>query len=72
MGKGLQFGNAFVLLFKFLAYTFPILGAWIGDARIGRYNAVIIGVLICGLAHVIVCLLLSDQVPLYSPTIDDW
>ena len=53
LGKGLQFSNAFVLLFKFLAYTFPILGAWIGDARIGRYNAVVIGVLICGVAHVV-------------------
>lgn len=53
MGKGLQFSNAFVLLFKFLAYAFPILGAWIGDARTGRYKAVAIGVIICGVAHVV-------------------
>ncbi|KAF2093282.1 putative MFS peptide transporter [Rhizodiscina lignyota] len=53
LGKGLQFSNAFVLLFQFLAYAFPILGAWIGDARTGRYNAVAIGVVICGVAHVI-------------------
>jgi POT family proton-dependent oligopeptide transporter len=41
------------LLFKFLAYTFPILGAWIAETRIGRYRAILYGVLICGVAHII-------------------
>jgi dipeptide/tripeptide permease len=45
---GLQVANALVLLFKFLAYCFPIFGAWIGDTKIGRYPAILLGVLICG------------------------
>jgi dipeptide/tripeptide permease len=49
----MQFANAFSLLFKFLAYTVPVLGAYIGDVRIGRYNAIMLGVLICGLSHII-------------------
>ncbi|KAF2404766.1 putative MFS peptide transporter [Trichodelitschia bisporula] len=53
LDKGLKFSNAFVLLFKFLAYTLPIYGAWIADTRIGRYPAILIGVLICGVAHII-------------------
>ncbi|KAI9742910.1 MAG: hypothetical protein M1818_003639 [Claussenomyces sp. TS43310] len=53
LGKGLQFSNAFYLLFTFLAYVLPILGAWIADTRLGRYKTIAIGVLICGVAHVI-------------------
>ncbi|KAF2434848.1 PTR2-domain-containing protein [Tothia fuscella] len=53
LGKGLQFGNAFVLLFRFMAYALPIFGAWIGDTKIGRYPAILLGVLICGIAHII-------------------
>jgi dipeptide/tripeptide permease len=41
------------LTFKFLAYTMPIFGAWIGDVKIGRYRAIMIGVLICGVSHII-------------------
>jgi dipeptide/tripeptide permease len=50
---GLQGANAIVLLFKFLAYSLPIFGAWIGDTKIGRYPAILLGVLICGLSHII-------------------
>jgi hypothetical protein len=53
LNLGLQFANAFVLLFTFLAYVIPILGAWIADTRLGRYKTIAIGVLICGIAHVI-------------------
>lgn len=53
LGKGLQFSNAFVLLFTFLAYVIPLLGAWIADTRLGRYKTIAIGVLVCGIAHVI-------------------
>ena len=31
----------------------PIFGAWIGDVKIGRYRAIMIGVLICGVSHII-------------------
>jgi hypothetical protein len=53
LGKGLQFSNAFTLLFMFLAYVIPILGAWIADTRLGRYKTIAIGVLVCGIAHII-------------------
>lgn len=54
LGKGLQFSNAFVLLFTFLAYVIPVLGAWIADTRLGRYKTIAIGVVICGISHIII------------------
>ncbi|KAI9665076.1 MAG: hypothetical protein M1821_006524 [Bathelium mastoideum] len=53
LGKGLQFSNAFVLLFQFLAYLVPIFGGWVADTRLGRFKTILIGVLICGIAHII-------------------
>ena len=53
LGQGLQFSNAFVLLFQFLAYLVPIFGGWVADTRLGRFKTILIGVLICGIAHVI-------------------
>lgn len=53
LGKGKQFSNAFSQVFKFLAYALPIFGAWVGDVKIGRYRAIMLGVLICGVAHII-------------------
>jgi dipeptide/tripeptide permease len=53
LNQGLQFGNAFVLLFTFLAYVIPIFGAWLADTRLGRFKAVALGVFICGIAHVV-------------------
>ncbi|KXT05811.1 hypothetical protein AC578_1096 [Pseudocercospora eumusae] len=53
LGRGLQFSNAFVLLFAFLAYIIPIFGAWIADTKLGRFKTVVIGVIICGVSHVI-------------------
>jgi dipeptide/tripeptide permease len=41
------------LLFTFLAYIVPIFGAWVADTKIGRYKTILIGVLIGGVAHVI-------------------
>ncbi|OIW23902.1 PTR2-domain-containing protein [Coniochaeta ligniaria NRRL 30616] len=53
LGMGLQFASAIGTLFTFLAYLLPIFGAWLADAHIGRYKAIILGVLIGGVAHVI-------------------
>jgi dipeptide/tripeptide permease len=53
LGKGLQFANAFVLLFTFLAYIIPIMGAWIADTRLGRFKTIVIGVVVCFIAHII-------------------
>lgn len=53
LGKGVQFSSAFVLLFTFMAYVFPVLGAWIADTRLGRYNTIMLGAGIGAVAHVI-------------------
>lgn len=53
LGKGVQFSSALVLLFTFLAYVFPIPGAWIADTKLGRYNTILWGVGIGAVAHVI-------------------
>ncbi|OAA55248.1 Oligopeptide transporter [Niveomyces insectorum RCEF 264] len=53
LNKGLQFATAFGLLFTFLAYVFPILGAWIADVKLGRFKTIMLGVIIGGVAHVI-------------------
>ncbi|KAI1361876.1 POT family protein [Xylaria arbuscula] len=53
LGLGLQTASALGLLFTFLAYVIPILGAWWADTKVGRYPAIVYGVLIGGVAHVI-------------------
>ncbi|KAH8696408.1 putative MFS peptide transporter [Talaromyces proteolyticus] len=53
LGMGLQASQGFVLLFSFLAYIIPIFGGWWADTKVGRYYAIVVGVLICGVAHVI-------------------
>jgi len=41
------------LLFIFLAYLIPIFGGWLADAKTGRFKAILIGVLICDISHII-------------------
>ena len=53
LNQGEQFANAFVLLFAFLSYSVPIYGGYVADVQLGRYKTIMIGVFICGLAHVI-------------------
>ncbi|KAJ5703107.1 hypothetical protein N7488_010655 [Penicillium malachiteum] len=53
LGMGLQASDALVLLFTFLAYIVPIFGGWWADVHVGRYKAIVVGVLICGVAHII-------------------
>jgi dipeptide/tripeptide permease len=36
-----------------LAYVIPIFGGWWADTRVGRYKAIVVGVIICGFSHVI-------------------
>ncbi|CAK7205824.1 peptide transporter ptr2 [Sporothrix eucalyptigena] len=53
LDKGLQFATAFQMLFTFMAYVFPILGAWIADVKLGRFKTIMLGVVIGGVAHII-------------------
>ncbi|KAI9924853.1 hypothetical protein ASPWEDRAFT_28013 [Aspergillus wentii DTO 134E9] len=53
LGMGLQASSGLVLLFAFLAYIIPLFGGWWADVHVGRYKAICIGVLICGIAHII-------------------
>ncbi|KAJ5569516.1 uncharacterized protein N7459_008946 [Penicillium hispanicum] len=53
LGMGLQASSALVLLFTFLAYVIPIFGGWWADVYVGRYKAIFVGVIICGIAHII-------------------
>ncbi|KAM3067180.1 peptide transporter ptr2 [Clarireedia jacksonii] len=53
LGKGLTVSSAMVLLFKFLAYTLPILGGWLADVKLGRFKVICIGVAVFGVAHLI-------------------
>ncbi|CAG9990531.1 unnamed protein product [Clonostachys byssicola] len=53
LNMGLQASSALGLLFTFLAYVIPIFGAWIADTKIGRYKAILLGVIIGAVAHVI-------------------
>jgi proton-dependent oligopeptide transporter, POT family len=52
LNLGLQTASALGLLFTFLAYVIPIFGAWIADVKIGRYQAIIWGVIVGAVAHV--------------------
>ncbi|KAF5636196.1 peptide transporter PTR2 [Fusarium sp. NRRL 52700] len=53
LNRGLRFASAMVLLFNFLAYVIPIFGAWLSDTKTGRSRAIMYGVIIGGVAHVI-------------------
>ena len=53
LNLGLQTASALGLLFTFLAYVIPIFGAWIADVKIGCYQAIVWGVLVGAVAHVI-------------------
>lgn len=53
LGKGEQFSVAIGLLFLFLAYVVPIFAGYGADVYTGRFRMIWYGVLLCGLAHII-------------------
>lgn len=56
LGQGLQVSSALILLFQFLSYFIPVLGGWLADTKFGRYKMIFIGVVICGIAHIVMVL----------------
>ena len=42
-----------MLLFYFLSYSVPIYGAYVADVQLGRYKTIMIGTVICGVAHIV-------------------
>ncbi|CZR64647.1 related to peptide transport protein [Phialocephala subalpina] len=53
LNKGLSTSSALTLLFTFMAYCTPILGGWLADVKLGRYKVICLGVLICGIGHIV-------------------
>ncbi|KAJ5689353.1 hypothetical protein N7462_003745 [Penicillium macrosclerotiorum] len=53
LGMGLQASSGLTLLFTFLAYVIPIFGGWWADVQVGRFKAITVGVIICGVAHLV-------------------
>ncbi|KAF8861613.1 PTR2-domain-containing protein [Acephala macrosclerotiorum] len=53
LNKGLSTSSAMTLLFTFMAYCTPIFGGWLADVKLGRYKVICLGVLICGIGHVV-------------------
>lgn len=53
LDQGLQFASALGNVFVFLSYLLPIFGAWVADTKLGRFQTIMWGVIIGGVAHVI-------------------
>lgn len=53
LNLGLQTASALGTLFTFMAYIIPIFGAWLADTKIGRYKAIIWGVIIGAISHIV-------------------
>lgn len=54
LDQGLQVATALTLVYNFLSYVTPLLGAYLADARYGRYPTIWAGTIICGIGHVII------------------
>jgi POT family proton-dependent oligopeptide transporter len=53
LGKGSQASQAINLFNQFFAYIMPLVGAWIADARMGRFWTLHVAIAISTIAHVI-------------------
>lgn len=53
LNRGLQFSNAFSLLFTLLSCAIPLFGAWVADTKLGRYKTITLGVFMCGVAYIV-------------------
>lgn len=53
LGKGTVVASAVSDSFKFMAYALPVFAGWLADTRWGRFKTIWIGVMVFGLAHII-------------------
>ncbi|GME74864.1 unnamed protein product [Ambrosiozyma monospora] len=53
LGLGLQSSTALTTLLTFLAYVAPLFGGYIADSKLGRYKAIMIGVWIALVSHIL-------------------
>lgn len=53
LNMGEQTSTAIVLLFTFLAYVVPVFSGYFADVHIGAFRMIMYGVLLCGVAHII-------------------
>ncbi|KAK7994371.1 hypothetical protein PG991_015959 [Apiospora marii] len=54
LGLGEQIANATTQSFTLLAYLLPLFVGYLADTRFGRYNMIFWGVIVCGVAHVLI------------------
>lgn len=53
LGLGTQKANAVSQSFSMLVYVLPILFGWLADTRVGRFQLICYGVIVFGVAHVL-------------------
>lgn len=53
LGLGTSKANAVSQSFKMLVYCLPVIFGYIADTYTGRYNLIVWGVWVCGIAHVL-------------------
>ncbi|ONH69268.1 Peptide transporter PTR2, partial [Pichia kudriavzevii] len=53
LGLGLKDANALVTLLQFLAYVCPLFGGYLADDRLGKFKAIMIGVWVGILSHLL-------------------
>lgn len=53
LGQGSQVANGLVTFNQFWCYVTPLLGAWIADTYLGRFNTLCVGVAIAMVGHIL-------------------
>lgn len=64
LGRGSQVANGLVTFNQFWCYVTPLLGAWVADAHLGRFNTLCAGVAVAMVGHI---LLIVSGVPAMLP-----
>lgn len=68
LGKGSRVANGLVTFNQFWCYVTPLLGAWVADTYLGRFNALVLGTVIAMVGHI---LLVISGLPVLLPDTPD-